>query len=49
MCFRHARKVFLILAATVLLGACGQTGPLVLPDDRAANDNIEATPANANE
>ena len=47
---RHARKLLFILATTVLLGACGQTGPLVLPDDNAAaSQRAEQAPANANE
>ncbi|MAY38766.1 MULTISPECIES: LPS translocon maturation chaperone LptM [Spongiibacter] len=52
MAYRHARKLLSILAVAMLLVACGQTGPLVLPDDAANNadgPDTEQAPANANE
>ena len=31
---RTTRLVLLILASLILLGGCGQTGPLYLPDEQ---------------
>ena len=41
----NAKTVLSVLIATVLLSACGNKGPLVLPEKPAAAEPASATPA----